>query len=299
MNRIWIALALTACAACSPAPEAPAPGAAAVDPTATDIWIAELARDDEGIVVGAPVNLTDRDGYDNQPHFLPDGDAFLYTSISDDGQADIRRYSLASGRTTRVTRTPESEYSPIPLADGGFAVVRVEEGGRQRLWSFDADGTPRAPIFASIEPVGYHAWLGGSRVALFVLGEPPTLVIADVTDATVTEVLVSIGRSLQSVPGRGSVSVVHKVAENEWNLVEVDPGGVDLTTIASALAPSEDHAWTPSGELLMARGSLLYQWHPDAGAWREIVDLSESGIGAITRLAVAPDGERILMVGQR
>ncbi len=95
-----------------------------------------------------------------------------------------------------------------------------------------------------------------------------------------------------------AVSVVHKVSEDEWNLVAVDPAG-EVTFIAPALAPSEDHAWTPAGELLMARGSMLFEWNPDAEAWREIVDLSETGIGAITRLAVAPDGDRILMVGQR
>lgn len=298
MIRACIAFSLMLSVGCAPAPESPAPGTAAVDPTATDIWMAEIARDDEGIVVGAPVNLTERDGYDNQPHFLPGGDAFLYTSISEGGQADIRRYSLVGGRTPRVTHTPESEYSPIPMSDGGFAVVRVEEGGRQRLWSFDADGTPRAPVIESIEPVGYHAWFDDGRVALFVLGEPPTLVIADVVEGAYTEALVSIGRSLQAIPGREAVSVVHKVAEDEWNLVAVDPAG-EVTFLAPALAPSEDHAWTPAGELLMARGSTLYHWNTDIGAWRAIVDLSESGVGAITRLAVSPDGDRILMVGQR
>src|SRR3954452_5210218 len=53
-------------------------------PPATDIYLAEL-RDVHGRVsVGAPVNVTARPGYDNQPFFLADGRRFLYTSIRED-----------------------------------------------------------------------------------------------------------------------------------------------------------------------------------------------------------------------
>ncbi len=31
-------------------------------------------------IQGQPVNLTDRNGYDNQPFFSPDGRSFFYTS---------------------------------------------------------------------------------------------------------------------------------------------------------------------------------------------------------------------------
>jgi Tol biopolymer transport system component len=49
-------------------------------------------------------------GYNNQPSFLPDGKTVLYTSFRN-GQTDIYRYDLSTGKTTQVTNTTESEYS--------------------------------------------------------------------------------------------------------------------------------------------------------------------------------------------
>ena len=80
----------------------------------SDIHLLPIAREDGQVVVtGEPRAVTDRAGYDNQPYFTPDG-RLLYTSIRD-GQADAYRYDPGTGRTTRVTTTPESEYSPTPI----------------------------------------------------------------------------------------------------------------------------------------------------------------------------------------
>lgn len=68
-------------------------------PPATDIYLADLRVARGRVTVDAPVNVTARPGYDNQPFFLPDGRAFLYTSVREDSQADIYRYDIAgSGR---------------------------------------------------------------------------------------------------------------------------------------------------------------------------------------------------------
>src|SRR6266540_2471943 len=149
-------------------------------PPATDIYLAGLRVARGRVTVDAPVNVTARPGYDNQPFFLPDGRAFLYTSIREDSQADTYRYDLERGRSVRLTTTRESEYSPTPLPDGnGFSVVRVEADSTQRLWAFDGDGTRPRPVLDSINPVGYFAWGDAHTLALFVLGTPPTLQIAD------------------------------------------------------------------------------------------------------------------------
>ena len=153
---------------------------AAAQPPATDIYLADLRVADGRVNVGAPLNVTARPGYDNQPYFLPDGRAFLYTSIRADSQADIYRYDLGPATSVRLTTTRESEYSPTPLPDGtGFSVVRVEADSTQRLWAFDWDGTRPRLVLDSIKPVGYHAWGDAHTLALFVLGSPPTLQIAD------------------------------------------------------------------------------------------------------------------------
>ncbi len=294
---IALALALTACA---PADNELAPEAMVASPSETDIWVAELLDSGRRMRVGAPSNATDRPGYDNQPFFLPDGSAFLYTSIDANGQADVWRHEFDRGRSYRVTRTDESEFSPTPHADGTFTVVRVEADGVQRLWRFDGDGENPELLLADIEPVGYQAWVDEHRVAMFILGEPPTLATADVRTGEPRSLLSSIGRALHRVPGKGTVSVVHKAAENDWHIVEVDLESGDVAELAPLLRPAEDYAWLPDGQLIMGRGSKLYLRRPgDDREWRELADFSGHGITQITRIAVSPASNRIAFVAQR
>src|SRR5437899_9494457 len=153
---------------------------AAAAPPATDIYVASLRVVDGRVSVGAPLNVTARPGYDNQPYFLPDCRAFLYTSIRADSQADIYRYDLGPATSVRLTTTRESEYSPTPLPDGtGFSTVRVEADSTQRLWAFDLDGSRPRLVLDSIKPVGYHAWADGHALVLFVLGSPSRLQVDD------------------------------------------------------------------------------------------------------------------------
>src|SRR5262249_33319458 len=107
----------------------------------TDIYLAPLSIQNGRPVIGAPVNLTNRPGYDNQPSFKPDSRSILYTSTREDGPSDIYRVDIASKAITRVTATPESEYSATVMPGGKrFSVIRVEHDSTQRLWSFALDG---------------------------------------------------------------------------------------------------------------------------------------------------------------
>lgn len=309
MNRSVLALALLLPAACAPAapvaeappPAAPAPAPAPPPPAAppgTEVYLAELAVRDGALVVGTPANVTRRPGYDNQPGFTPEGDAILYTSGPADGQTDIFRYDLASGATTRVTRTPESEYSPTVLpGGGGFSAVRVEADSTQRLWAFRLDGSDPRLVLENVKPVGYHAWIGPHTLALFVLGSPPTLQLADTRTGEAEVVASGIGRSLHRIPGREAASFVHKVSPREWWISELDPETRRVTRLVRTLPGVEDYAWMPDGTLLAARGSRLYRWAPGRGpGWEVVADFGAAGIAGVTRLAVSPRGDRLALV---
>jgi hypothetical protein len=274
--------------------------AALQGPPATDIYVAELHTRGGRVEVGAPVNAIHRPGYDNQPFFVPDGRSFLYTSVSD-GQADIWRYDIAAGRSTRVTETAESEYSPTPLPDGsGFSVVRVEADSTQRLWRFDWDGGHPTLVLADVKPVGYHAWGDAHIVSLFVLGQPPTLQVADIRAGTATPVASDIGRGVQRMPGsRPAVSFVQKGVppDSAWSIAELDLTTRRIRPLVRTLPGVDQYAWTPEGTLLMAQGAKLYQWRATHGAdWQEVADFAALGLENITRLAVSPRGDRLALV---
>ena len=260
----------------------------------TDVVGAPLDASGDTLRMGRPTPVTTRPGYDNQPAFLPDGSGLVWTAIHD-GQADVYRKIEDEGGPAPVTDTPESEFSPTPRPGGALTLVRVESDGRQRLWRYRADGTPDAPVLPDADSVGYHAWLDSSRVALFVLGAPPTLHVANVKSGTDTVVARRIGRSLQSVPGRADVSFVQVGPDSSVAIHRLD--GASLTTRrlteAPTNAPTGDHAWTPGGHLLMTTEDSLVAWRRGRADWRPVAALDTMDV---SRLAVSPSGGRLAMV---
>jgi dipeptidyl aminopeptidase/acylaminoacyl peptidase len=275
--------------------------AAAQQPPGTDIYLVDLVVRDGSLQVGNAVNITDRAGYDNQPAFTADGRSLLYTSIREDGQADIYRYEIVSREMVRVTRTAESEYSPTLTPDlRGISVVRVEPDSTQRLWRFDLEGGEAELLLPELRPVGYHAWADEQTVALFVLGSPATLQLADLRTGRGEVIAENIGRSLHRVPGRSAISFLRRTPEGERWIEELDIASRTVRPLVRPLEPGEDYSWTPDGKLLMGRGAKLFAWDPALGEeWLEVADLSAAGIGEITRLAVSPQGDRIALVAER
>lgn len=275
------------------------PLAAAAQAPSSDIFLARLELDGPGVETLGWINVTNRDGYDNQPAFTLDGTAILYTSQRE-GQTDIYRYDIETGAISRVTATPESEYSPTPLPSvARFSSIRVEADSTQRLWSFALDGSDPDVVFPEIAPVGYHAWIDSSLAVLFVLGSPPTLVLARPGPGEGQVRAADIGRSLHPVPGRRAVSFLHRTEGGPW-ISSLDPATGRITRLARPLADSEDFAWTPNGILLMGRDARLYAYDPSTDEdWRLVADLSAEGIASITRLAVSPDGRRLALVASR
>lgn len=274
-----------------------ATAALAQAPPSTDVYLVELVRGDDGaLTAGEPRNLTARPGYDNQPFFLDDG-RLLYTAIAD-GQADIWIHDLGGGTKSRLTETAESEYSPTPIpGEDAISVVRVEADGTQRLWRFPLAGGEPELVLPDIAPVGYHAWSDAKQLALFVLGEPPTLQRARRGPGAGEVLAENVGRSLHRVPGSSAISFVHKESDEVWTIKKVDLASGEIEPLAPTRPGREDYAWSPSGELWTGDGATLHVRDPERDEdWRLVADLSAHGISDITRLAVHPDGHLLAFV---
>jgi hypothetical protein len=268
---------------------------AAQTPPGTDIYVASLTHSRTALKIGAPVNVTLRPGYDNQPCFTEDGRSFYYTSARG-GQTDIYVYELASGSARQVTDTPESEYSPTPMPDRQhFSVVRVERDSTQRLWAFTMKGVPVKPVLDSIKPVGYHAWLNADTVYVFVLGQPATLRQAEPARGTAAIVASDIGRSIFRIPGQHAVSYVQR--DSTGGVIRaLDPGTGASGDLVRLPAGTEFYAWTPDGDILSANGNRLLRWRSGQPSWEIVAQFSEPGLQKISRLAVNPKGDRIALV---
>lgn len=272
-------------------------------PPATDVYLAPLTIRGMQITVGAPLNITSRPGYDNQPSFTPDGRAVLYTSIRD-GQSDIYRYDLESKATTRLTTTPESEYSATVMPGGRrFSVIRVEKDSTQRLWSFDMSGGDPRLVLEAVKPVGYHAWLDSTTLALFVLGQPNALVVASTTSVRVDTLARDIGRSLATPPGgqaSATFTFVKRNADSTWGVIAgiKDNAGWRTQPVMSLPRGAEYVVWPGPDRAVTATGTKILIRTALTAPWVEAGDFEAAGIRSITRLAISRDGQWIAFAAE-
>lgn len=227
--------------------------AAAQRATGTDVWIVPMKQTGVAVSFGAPRNVTDRAGYDNQPSFTLKGDAVLYTATDDRGKTDTWRFALPDGKPEHVTSYPMNVYSPTQTPDGKwFSVIGVEPDSTQRLWKipFDGHGAP-VKVNGALK-VGYHVWTGEHSLVVYVLGSggrgaagtPSTLQIIDDHDGPAEVVASNVGRALAKIPGRDAVSFQQLVRDSLPWIVELNLKTKAKRELVQAPKGADYHAWT-------------------------------------------------------
>ena len=261
----------------------------------TDVFVFSI----DGTHVDQAQKITDREGYDNQPKFLPDGTSLVYSSFRD-GQTDVYRYDLRAGESSRVTSTAESEYSPTPIpGTRRISVVRDYGELKQQLWSVDLESGQEKLLLPDVNPVGYHAWADDESVVLFVLGEPHTLQWARIGPGPGRMLADSPGRGLARIPGDSRISYVDKTGDPWW-LTAIDPGSGESERLIATPEGREDYAWAGDGSVWIGDDSRLLRWHPgDDTGWRPVADLDRYGVYGITRVTFSGDGKHLALVGAR
>jgi hypothetical protein len=255
-----------------------------------DICLASISGQSEHVV-----NVTAQPGYDNQPAFSADGGQLYYTRMEEDGQTEIWVYGLDSGEHSRLTHSSESEYSPTPVPDAAaITMVRVEADGKQRLWQLDLADNSATLLLPDIEPVGYHAWLGAERIALFLLPEPFTLLLSDKAGET-TSVATHIGRSLHFNSHSGALLYVDQ-SQTPWRVMSLAVDGSERTALAELFPAQEDFTVSSSGTLWTGFESKLYKMPAGTTEWRLVADFEQSGISAISRIAINADETAVALV---
>lgn len=156
----------------------------------TDIWTSPIT----GLKPSGFILLAGGATYQNQPYFIPeeycdDGAKYhlLFTQIREDGSTDI--FTDCGGELVPLFESSTSEYSPTLSSDHEWVYfVRVEADSTQRLWRRRLRDGLEAPVFPEIKGVGYYTQLTQDLFALFIVGEPHTLVLADVRSQLVRKI---------------------------------------------------------------------------------------------------------------
>jgi len=262
----------------------------------TEVYLAPLMHTADSVQVGALVNISNHDGYDNQPQFEHDSRAILFTSDRTP-PTDIYRYIIDGKILAQVTKTEEAEYSPKPIPlTRDFATIRVEMDGTQRIWRFDEHGNNPTLEFPDEDSLGYYAWLDTTYVVAFKLGDPPLLRQISLQGRPALNRAHTIGRGFNVIPGQPRVSYVLKRARG-WMVRYLQPrNGFDrrITFLPEGV---EDYDWLPDGSgMLAGKDSTLYVWTDALDDWKPVETFE--GLTNITRLDVSPDGKWLTLVAE-
>ncbi len=272
----------------------------AVAQPSTEIYLFDLNKTETGYDITNPLNISDNEGYDNQPSFTRDGNNILFASTRNE-QTDIVWYNIENGKKRWITETEGGEYSPVLMPDQNhISAVRLDPNGFQRLYKYSIE-SGESEILVPELVIGYYTWFLQSKIVAFVLGEPPTLQEIDIVNYDTKTVLENPGRSIHYIPGTKNYSFIDKTDDDSWKIMEAVPGNSKWTKeITSTLDGSEDMAWLNMHTIIMGKDDRLYSFDTlsDTNEWSLFADLSDFGLTNITRLAVYSDKIAIVVNGK-
>jgi Tol biopolymer transport system component len=262
----------------------------------TDIFLAGIKNENGSLYFSQPVNITNRNGYDNQPYFMPDGKSILYVAYKDSTQSDVFKYDITSKKITQLTKTKESEYSPNLTPDGkSISVVRVDADTGQRFYKIPLNDFSKAQLIRGTDSIGYYCWLNDSSLAMFVLGTTMSLQVLNTKSSERKWIASDIGRCMRLSPDKRKMYFVIKQNEAEWSIFQLDILSLTINKVISTLKGSEDFAVLPDESLLMGSGGKLYIKKAGSNEWKEIADFTSS-LKDFYRITVSPKGDKIALV---
>jgi len=268
-------------------------------PSTTEIYLVNISYKEGIPVFSVPINITNHEGYDNQPEFTPDSKQILYVSMPDTTQSDIFQYTISDSSTVQLTQTMESEYSPRFMPDRkSITMVRVNQKKAQRLCLYDAGFTEAEELLQGLDSIAYYTWINDSTIALACLHNGLELVLFEYYYGQFVVADKNIGRCLMKLPDSNTLVYTRKEGSNV-NLYSFVPGAERAELFCNGLADIEDYAITPDGRILAGKDGKLYMSNlVTDNTWKEVADFSKS-CGSFYRMAVSPDGKRLALVSYK
>ena len=264
----------------------------------TEVFLFDLNSDNSGFTLSNIKNISNNEGYDNQPSFLDDN-TILYAGTRN-GQTDIVKYFINYDAKIFVNHTEGSEYSPLKIpGQNAVSSIRLEKDGAQKLYKYSLRNGDSEVLIEDIV-IGYHVWFDEKTLVSSVLDEESlSLYASHLEDGKHNKLQKNIGRSLHKIPGTDLVSYISKEDDNLWEIKSVDPVSGVTKSIMGTLPQAEDMCWLPNGTILMGKDDALYIFRPGKDVdWAEVASLKKYGISNITRVAVSPDGKKLAVVGE-
>ncbi len=264
--------------------------------TNTEVYLLDIKTVDRKIELVNPRNISNNEGYDNQPSFY-DGETIVFSSTRN-GQTDIARYDIKADSISWITDTPQgSEYSPLKIPGrNSISAIRLDTTGLQRLYEYSVwDGS--STVLLKDLKVAYHVWYDKDRIVLSVLNDyRMDLVVFDLTDGSHRTIQKNVGRSLHKIPSSNLVSFISKEG-NPWEIRSLNPVTGEVQKITDMYEKTDDICWLSNGTIIAADNQVLVQIDPkNQKEWGRFLRLEKKEISNISRIAVSPNGKYMALV---
>lgn len=264
----------------------------------TEVFLFDLNSDQSAFKISKVENISNNEGYDNQPSFIDD-QTILFSSTRN-GQTDIVKYDLHYGSKTWICYTEGSEYSPLKIPNqNAVSAIRLDPDGTQRLYRYDLQLITNKVLVEDLI-VGYHAWIGEDYLVSAVLeNDGLSLYSSNLHSNENKRIATSVGRSLQHIPNSKLISFISKNSVGASDIKLFNPLNGTIKIIAKALPDSEDLYWLTEDSILMTKGDAVYRLNISKNTgWIKVASLKDFGITNLTRLAISPNGKKLAIVGE-
>ena len=269
----------------------------------SEVYLAELKQENDSLRIDSIINISNNEGYDNQPSFF-DNDKILFSSTRNK-QTDIVLYTIKDGTSKWITNTPKgSEYSPLKIpGKDAISAIRLDEDGLQRLYEYDLK-TGKSSVLLNDLKVGYHAWYSNDIIVCTVLIENRMdLVVSNLKNNTNYTVQKNVGRALHKIPNSNLISYIskEKVDNGIWTIKSLNPITKDISNILNVLSKIEDITWSPDGTILFSDITRIAKYHPQLDNKMSTLHEfppTEIEMQGISRITVSPNGNYLTFVSK-
>ena len=263
----------------------------------TEIFLFDIESNNSKIEIKNGKNISENQGYDNQPSFLDD--RYIVFASTRNGQTDIAKYDTRYGGRIWINFTEGGEYSPLKIPNKHeVSAVRLDKDGKQQLYAYSLSDGNSTDLINNLV-VAYYTWFDEHTIVSAVIeDEILNLYVTNLKDGTNTKYASNVGRSFHKIPNSDLVSFVSKTKENLWQIKAINPKTGKIKLIANTIKEVEDICWLDNKTLLSGKDNILYKLRLQRdNNWKKIADVSTNGITKITRLATNLTGTKLLLAG--
>jgi len=264
----------------------------------TDLWLFTLKKEQSNYLISKGENITNRDGYDNQPSFSADGKKIFYVSIREDKQADVYVYDIGTKKSLPLTKTTESEYSPTYItANKSINCVVVEKDSAQRIWLYDDKSGRQKKMLFGEDSVGYFTFLNSDTVLYYKLTIPHSLRAHSLSTGNDIFIANHIGRGFKPVNRHEFIFGVKDSVKMFFYFYN--------TLLRKAIkycefnSLNEDILWHKEFGLLKSEQAVILKYDDKQLKWIPLFDFSIQGIKKITRFAFDDKTKKIVIVDNK